>query len=122
MRMHSGWKTGLARWVVQGMCVWGLLLAVAACGRGAVPSPHAANVKLSRRALGITAPAAYAGPLMAVEFGKRTPETHQGRTECLTCHEFGKVGPAIPQSHKEAKLENASCLWCHVGPGRNWGD
>ncbi len=47
---------------------------------------------------------------------KRIPETHTGRTQCLTCHEFGNVGPPMPAFHKEDKYDNTMCKRCHQGP------
>lgn len=48
---------------------------------------------------------------------KQIPETHLGRTQCLTCHEFGNVGPPMPQFHKDDKYDdNSICKRCHTGP------
>lgn len=48
---------------------------------------------------------------------KQIPETHQGRTQCLTCHEFGNVGPPMPQFHKDDKYtDNSFCTRCHMRP------
>jgi hypothetical protein len=48
---------------------------------------------------------------------KQIPETHQGRTQCLTCHEFGNVGPPMPQFHKDDKYtDNSFCTRCHIRP------
>lgn len=46
----------------------------------------------------------------------RIPVTHDGRTQCLTCHEFGNVGPPMPPYHKDDHYDNTMCKRCHNGP------
>lgn len=69
-----------------------------------------------RPAVRATAPSSGAGSVPTVRPGKRIPETHAGRTQCLTCHEFGTVGPPMPQFHKDDKYDNPACKSCHAGP------